>query len=84
MLAKAAEKRQNRRTHTRNFTAGEVAASTHYLERTGIRGKKRWVLLLAVAILAIVILGNFVVGSFSILPCVPVHDRRLIFYSSHA
>lgn len=62
MLAKASDKRKNWRAHTRNLTAGEVAASSHYLQRTGIRGKKRWVVLLAIAILAVVILGNFIVS----------------------
>lgn len=61
MLGKAIEKSKTRRTHTRNYTAGEVVANKRYLERTGIRGKKRWALLLAITILAVIVLGNFIV-----------------------
>ena len=72
MLTKAIEKRKTRRSHTRNFTAGEVAASEHYLERTGIRGKKRWVVLLAIVILAVIIVGNFIVSCVCVCVCVCV------------
>jgi len=62
MWRKALQKRAIRRTHANNFGAGEVVANQHYLERTGIRGRKRWILLLAVVILTVVIIGNFVVS----------------------
>lgn len=58
MLQKSRERSRTKKYLHRNLTAGHVTPSEHYLERAGLRGRKRWLLGCLLLLLLLVALGN--------------------------
>ena len=64
MWTKANEKKTARKRHARNFTSGHVKVEEYHLFRTGIRGRKRWLIWTGLAVLLLIAMTNLVVSFF--------------------
>ena len=64
MWTKANEKKTARKRHARNFTSGHVKVEEYHLFRTGIRGRKRWLIWTGLAVLLLIAMTNLVVSLF--------------------
>uniref|UniRef100_T1J3F8 Beta-sarcoglycan n=1 Tax=Strigamia maritima TaxID=126957 RepID=T1J3F8_STRMM len=61
MREKALHKRRINKQHSSNFKAGYVPINENYLHKTGIRGRKSFLVYGVVALLFLVVLGNLLV-----------------------
>ena len=62
MPQKSRERSRTKKYLHRNLTAGHVTPNEHYLERAGLRGRKRWLLGCLLLLLLLVALGNLAVS----------------------
>lgn len=61
MWSKSREKKAMAKYYTRNFGTGYVEADEYHLNRVGLRGRKRWLLLSAVLLGYVIVLGHLAV-----------------------
>ena len=61
MWKKYREKKEAKKHHSGNFNTGYVAAKEHYLNRSGLRGRKRWIFFAIFLLVCIVTLAHLTV-----------------------
>lgn len=62
MWRKSKEKKQAGKKHARNFGTGYIKIEEYHLLRTGLRGRKRWLLLCGTTLLSLLAIGNLIVS----------------------
>ncbi len=61
MWTARSEKKAARLRHARNYQAGHIQIDEYHLQRTGIRGRKRWFVWSGLSVLLIIAVANLVV-----------------------
>ena len=65
MITKSRERSRAKRSLNRNFKSGDVKANEHYLNRVGLRGRKRWVCLGLFIVIYLIAVAHLVVRTFT-------------------
>ena len=66
MIEKSKQKKKINDEHSRNYDAGAVDVNERQLRRTGVRGRKVYVLLFLLMILLLLFIANLVVSHINI------------------
>ena len=86
---KSHERSAARKYLTRNFKAGHITPNEHYLNRAGLRGRKRYIFLTIFVLVYIITIANLLVSAIiynisathsvsGIVPIMPIYSALLI------